>query len=371
MRRCLLVFEPPDGGVARHVVELAAGLSSVGWNPVVAGPAEADVYPALEAAGVEIHRLPIGRSLRPLPYTRAVGRLTEIVGAGDFDLVHAHSSKAGAIARVAARRARVPAVYTPHCYPFIGPQSTRRRVLSAAAERMLARITAATVCVSEDERREAIENGIGPSERLHVVHNGSAPCPAVEPDRSLSAHRGEGPLAACITVLRPQKAVADFVRAAPRVLERCPQARLAVVGNGETRTELEALARELGVDDRLAFLGFTAPAAKYLAVTDVFVLPSLWEAFPISILEAMACGVAQVATDVGGTREALVDGATGLLCPPGRPERLADAITELLADSPRRVAMGSEAGRRHGERFGLKGMVEGVASVYEAALEAR
>ena len=76
MPRCLLVFEPPDGGVAAHVATLAQALPEHGWSPVVAGPAEAVVYPELERAGVQLLRLPIGRALRPLPYARALRELT-------------------------------------------------------------------------------------------------------------------------------------------------------------------------------------------------------------------------------------------------------------------------------------------------------
>jgi glycosyltransferase involved in cell wall biosynthesis len=372
VRRVLLAFEPPDGGVAEHVLQLARLLLEHGWEPTVAGPAEAVTYPALAEAGTRVVRLDVDRGLDPRRYGRATAALTRLLGDERFDLVHAHSSKAGAIARLAARRARVPAVYTPHCYAFVGPQPAARRLVAVAVERALARVTDATICVAEDERRTAAGSQIGDPSRLRVVRNGAPACrDDLEPDPELAEHAGGGPLAAVVTALRPQKAVDVFVAAAPVILERVPGARLAVVGDGEQRDELEAQARALGLGDRLRFLPFQAPAARQLRSVDVFVLPSLWEAFPISVLEALACGVPQVATDVGGTREAIVDGETGLLCRPGDPADLADKVVRLLSDPERRARMTAASRARHRDAFTLERMAAETAAVYDSVVAAR
>lgn len=367
MPRVLLVFEPPDGGVAEHVLQLATRLPGEGVQVTVAGPAESVIYPALDDAGVAYERLAFGRSLRPGPYGRAAARLRALARVGDHDLVHVHSSKAGALTRVAALGTGVPVVYTPHCFPFIGPHGRRRRVLSAAVEAALARITAAIVCVSDDERREALSMHVGPAGRLHVIHNGSPPCaPAGDPDPELAAWMAGGPGAACLTVLRPQKGVDVFLKAAPRILEGVPEARLAVVGQGPERAALQTLASELGLDGRVRFFDFLPPAARQLGELDVFVLASRWEAFPISVLEAMACGVPQVATDVGGTAEAVLQGETGLLCPPDDPEALAQATIALLEDTEGRARMADASGTRHRERFGVDRMVAATAALYRS-----
>jgi glycosyltransferase involved in cell wall biosynthesis len=169
-----------------------------------------------------------------------------------------------------------------------------------------------------------------------------------------------------MAVLRPQKAVHVFLEAAPLVLERVPDAQLAVVGDGDLREELERRAGELGVADRVRFLRFLPPASRQLASVDVFVLPSAWEAFPISVLEAMACGVPTVATDVGGTAEALDDGVTGLLCPPGDPPALADRVARLLGDPSLRERMGEAARARHASLFTLERMVAETVALYDA-----
>ena len=109
-----------------------------------------------------------------------------------------------------------------------------------------------------------------------------------------------------------------------------PDARIAIVGDGPEREALGARAAALGLDARVAFLPFTGPASRHLRALDVYVLPSAWEAFPIGVLEAQACGVPQVATDVGGTREAVVP-ETGVLVPPRDPGALALALVRAAA----------------------------------------
>ena len=364
-------MEPPDGGVAENVLRLALGLPNHGWEPYVAGPSEAITYPRLREAGVPLVRLPLERGFgRPLEDLAALRRLAGIVRRQRFDLIHAHSAKAGVVGRLAARVGPTPVLYSPHCFPFVGPWGPSRRLFALSVERALSPLTDAIVCVADEERQVALRERVAPEHKLWVVHNGSPRCAGdLGPDRDLAEFRGSGPLAACMTVLRPQKSVDVFLEAAPRVLSELPQARLAVVGDGPLRTELEAKASAMALDnERFRFFSFRPPAARQLGSIDLFVLPSAWEAFPISILEAMACGIPQVATDVGGTAEALVDGDTGFLCPPLNPAALADRIIEALRDLNRLAGMGQAGRERHDRLFTVERMVAGTAEVYEHVL---
>jgi glycosyltransferase involved in cell wall biosynthesis len=367
--RVALVCEPPDGGVAEHVRELALGLAAHGHDPVVLGPPGFAHAPELVAAG-RMRVVPLGRDYAH-PHRDAVA-LVALVGElrrGRFALVHAHAAKAGVLGRLGARAARLPSIYTPHCLPFVGEVSQARRRFGVLTERALAPSTRAIVCVSDDERDVALAAGL-PAGRLVVVHNGSrAPAADLAPDPDQAALAAKGPVVAAIAVLRRQKRLDVLLDAAPAILAAVPAARIAIVGDGPQREALHAHAARLGLDrePRLAWLPFHPPAARHLAATAVYVLPSGWEAFPIGVLEALASGVPQVATDVGGTREAVAED-TGILIPPRDPARLAESVIALLRDPERRDRMAAASRARHAERFAVEPMVARTAEIYDRVL---
>jgi glycosyltransferase involved in cell wall biosynthesis len=347
-----MVVEPAEGGTAEVVAALAEHLPAHGWDVEIAGPLDARRYPGA-------HRLPLRPGYgAPREDAAAALGLARLLRRRRPDLVHTHSAKAGVIGRPVAAALRVPVVHSPHCFPFLTLQySARRRAFAERVERALAPLTRTILCVAEDERREALARGIAKPAKLAVVHNGVPACPAAEVPGALAA-LGR-PVAATVSVLREQKRVDVFLDAAPLVFEQLAEARLAVIGNGPLRDELRARA-----DPRVAFIPFAPPMAGWLAGLDCFVLSSDYEALPVAILEALACGVPQVATDVGGTREA-VTSETGVLVPAADPVALAEGIVDVLANPGGRA---EASRRRHTERFGLERMVAGTAAVYAAAL---
>jgi glycosyltransferase involved in cell wall biosynthesis len=372
MRRVLLAFEPPDGGVAENVEQLATALGNWGWEVELAAPQRSSIEERAVAAGMPVHRLDWVRGYgRPRRDWLAVRQLTRILRTGAFDLVHCHSAKAGAVGRPVAAVARVPAVYSPHCFAFVADLGVAWRIVSTTVERALAPLTDQIICVCEDERRQARRIGIA-DRRLAVVLNGCPPCPAAaEPAGATARFAGDGPVVASIAVLREQKRIDVLIDAAPSILARVPDAKVAVIGDGPLREALVERADRLGLDrdPRFAFLPFES-SQSHLAATDVFVLPSAWEALSIGLLEALACGVPTVATDVGGSREVVVP-ETGLLVPPSDPAALADAVVALLLDPDRRKRMSVAARERHAERFRLERMVEETAAVYDRAVSTR
>ena len=347
-----MVVEPAEGGTAEVVAALAEHLPAHGWDVEIAGPRDAPRYPGA-------HQLPLRPGYgAPRDDAAAAVALARLLRRLRPDLVPTHSAKAGAIGRPIAAALRIPVVHSPHCFPFLSLHyGARRRAFAERLERALAPLTRTILCVADDERREALARGIAKADKLAVVHNGVPVCPAAAVPTALA---GLGrPVAATVSVLREQKRVDVFLDAAPLVLEKLPDARLAVIGNGPLRDELRARA-----DPRVEFIPFEPPMAGWLAGLDCFVLSSDYEAFPIAILEALACGVPQVATHVGGTGEA-VTFETGVLVPPGDPVALAEGIVEVLANPGDRA---EASRRRHAEHFGLERMVAGTAAVYAAAL---
>ncbi|MCW2967816.1 MAG: glycosyl transferase group 1 [Solirubrobacteraceae bacterium] len=360
--RALEVFAPLDGGVAEHVLRLAEGLGGHGWEVEVAAPVGSAFVPRIRALGVVVHELPFVRL--PHPSDVAVARgLRALDRRGRFDVVHAHSSKAGALVRAALPRPR-RLVYTPHCFAFsgdVGPGRTAYRLV----ERGLLRRTRALVAASEWERREGLEQ-LGPrADRIRVIYCGAHAGGAEPPHPEVRAFAGGRPVVGMISVLRPQKDPLTLVRAAALLRDAGRlDFRIVIVGNGELREAVLAEIGRLGLSDDVALIAFAGTSQPYLRAFDVFALPSRWESLPISVLEAMACDLPVVATDICGVPEAVRDGMTGRLIAPGSPEALADALQALMADPATRERMGRAGREAFEQTFRLETMLERVAGLY-------
>jgi glycosyltransferase involved in cell wall biosynthesis len=336
---------------------LAAGLPKYGYEPVAVVPSDFRRLDELRAV-CEVVTVPFRRDYaHPLDELRVLTRLLPVLRG--TALVHAHSAKAGVLARIGAKLVRRPAVYTPHGFPFVGEMSDLRRQFGLVVERVLAPATPTLICVCDFERGLASEKGLRPK-RVAVVHNG---CPS-EVAGDL-AEMPQGLIVGTVCSLLPAKALDCLLDAMPAITAAAPEAKLVIVGEGELEQELHVRAADLGVD--VTWLPFTPPPARYLRAFDVYVLSSAWEAFPIGVLEAQACGVPQVVTAVGGTRESVVPD-TGIVVPPRDPDALAEAVIQLLHDPGRRLAMSEASRARHAERFTVERMVAETAAVYDGVL---
>ena len=364
------MLQPEDGGVAEHVLNLSLGLMERGWEVEVAAPPRCTALPRLRAADVPVHPLPLVRApgavdLRAIRALRALDRVRE------YDLVHAHSSKAGGIARLALGPAR-RLLYTPHCFAFTftSELSVVERAAYWAVEQLLIVRTAALVAVSEWEADQARRALLGARSRVVTIHNGTRPCAATDPDPALQAFAGETPLAVFLSKLRPEKDPIALVRAAAALHSAGElPGRVAIVGNGELAPAVRQEIADRGLGSAVRWFPFGGATGPYLAAADLLVVPSRWESLPITPLEAMACGVPVLATAVGGMGELLTDNVSGSLVPAGDAGALAGALGELLAD-PARLARIGAAGREVTERrFRLDTMVERTALRYRQLVE--
>jgi glycosyltransferase involved in cell wall biosynthesis len=355
-----MVNRPDEGGAFEHVTGLSRGIAAAGHEVIVCGPL------AHRAAdlGVEVVPIEMVRALSPREDPRAIGHLARAFRRLRPDLIHAHGSKGGVMARLArVATPRTPLVHTPHGYAFAGYfQSARRRVAFRLIERSLSPLTDREICVCEAEARLAAT--ICAERKIRVVHNGIEPPGTIEPDPELLALRERGPLIGVVSGLRPGKGIETLIEALPALLERHPDATVALAGGGVEQARLEGLAASLQVSGALKMLGEVADPYRVLAASDLFSFPSWAESFPYSILEAMAADLPIVASDVGGVGEAIADGETGLLVPARDPARLADAMARMIDDPAMALRLGEAAGKRLRDRFTLQAMVKKTLDVY-------
>jgi glycosyltransferase involved in cell wall biosynthesis len=200
-----------------------------------------------------------------------------------------------------------------------------------------------------------------PPNSLRVIYNGVAdPSPPPEP----VPRAADGPIIGSVGRLHPQKGYEFLLRALPSI----PDASVVLVGDGEQHDDLERLAHELGVAERVKFAGWQPDPHPWLPSFDVFAMPSLWEGFPQAGVEAMLAGLPVVASSVDGIPEGVTDGETGILVPPEDPRALAEALNALIADPGRRRRMGEHGRRRAIENFSLEKSVREFESLYAELL---
>jgi glycosyltransferase involved in cell wall biosynthesis len=366
--RVLLVHQPIDGGVARHVEDLFVGLRASGHEAVLCAPhAPAALREQLEPG--DYQTLVMRRAIAPGPDAETILDFASIVRRVRPDIVHAHSSKAGAIARLARLLSpRIPVLYTPHGYAMGGFFRRVERSAYREVERGLGLLTSRVLAVCEAEARLA--RTVTPARRVRVVHNG-VDIPAVsagEPDARVTALRSRGPVVCTVCQLRPGKGMETLLDAWPAVAAGQPGAQLAVAGDGVLRSALEQRVEALGVADSVHFLGEHPDPIAAVRAADVFVLASWFEAFPYVILEAMALGLPIVASDVGGVAEAIAHGGSGLLVPARRPAALSSTLIELIANAELRDRLGALALQTVRRRFSTEAMVRGAIGVYAETL---
>jgi glycosyltransferase involved in cell wall biosynthesis len=339
-----------DFSLRHFVLPLMRAMRDRG-HEVIGAAADGPLLDDLRAEGFQVVALPLRRSASPRAAWQAFRALFALMRAERPDLVHAHMPLSGFLARAAARAAGVRRVaYTGHGFLFNQPGSLRRRAAALAMEWVGGRLTDTLMTVSTEEAADACRLGIG---RAVAVGNGRDP-QRFRPDpaararvRAVLGVPDDRPVVVIVSRLVRHKGHPELLAA----MEAVPGAELWVVGerldsdHGEP-VEPYFARSQLGV--RLRRLGYRADAEAVLAAADVFALPSHFEGLPMSVIEAMLCGLPVVATAIRGPREQVVDGETGLLVPPGAVEPLAAALRRLVADPALRGRMGM-AGRARAE----------------------
>jgi glycosyltransferase involved in cell wall biosynthesis len=364
------------GGPARQAILLTKGLAADFPTLLVAGrPAKAEGE--LTDPDVPVRHVPLVRPVRPGTDLRCLLVVRRLMHESGARLVHTHMAKAGTIGRLAALtsgRSRPPRlVHTFHGHVLQGYFAGPQQRAFVQFERVLAKHTDVLIAVSPEVRDELLDLGIGKPAQYRVVPLGFdlAPLLAVGtpggPGGRLRTALGLAenvPLAGTVGRLVPVKDHATLFSAVASV----PGLHLAVLGDGELRSTLEALASELGISDRTHFAGWWTDVPSALADLDVVVLSSRNEGTPVALIEALAAGRPVVATDVGGVRHVVQDGETGWLCGPADAVGLARLLRQVISE-PEIAADMAEAGRlRVAARFGYERLLAEHRSLYEELL---
>lgn len=345
------------GGAERVVANLSHQLIQMGHRIVVAGPPREPLFlEYLAQLGVPFEPLDIAGKINPW----AVGRICALARRLQADLIHTHLSSASMHGIAAARRLGIPSI--GHVHAMNSPRWYRGATVVLAVTHGIA--------------SHLVSKGLKNHE-MRVIYNGIPPEPFdhLRPPAELQAELGLGPGDRAIGVvagLVRRKGHRYLIEAVAHLRPRWPHLRCLIIGSGRILPELRDLARKLGAQDHVLFLGWRSDVADVMQVLDLHVLPSTEiEGFGLCIVEAAFLGIPTVASKLPGVDEAVMDGETGLLVPPRDSKALAQAIERLLEDDGLRRKLGEAARVRARKLFTDERMARDVEALYHEILARR
>ena len=361
------------GGAQANTLYTASALDRRRFDAfIIAGPGGILETRAEPGRLIEARRLV--REINPFKDLAAFFELKALLRGTSPLVAHTHSSKAGILGRMAAAAAGVPVlVHTFHGFGFHPRQNFLKRSLFVLLEKYCARFTDALVFVSRSNMETARAAGIGSPEKYRLIRSGVrlAGYPAAV-DRA--AKRTELGLSAGDTVVlsignaKPQKNPRHFLEAAARLSALHPSARFVFAGGGEELEALRAAARDRGLEKTCLFTGWREDSAELLAASDVFVLTSLWEGLPRSLVEAFKTGLPAVCYRTDGVTDILKDGVNGFSAEPGDLDAFCAALSGLLGDAGLRARLAAGAAATDLREFDIDYMVRQQEDLYAELL---
>lgn len=381
--RLLLVMESTIGGTRRHLNQLALSLPRGRFDITVVASAERDAtfrddMQQMRAAGVNAIEIPMGRSIQFSKDRAHVRMIRNILRNGKFDIVHAHSSKAGALARYAAlREGNCKKIYTPHTFgfAFAGGFSLAKRAIFYSIELALGTVTDRLICVSPSEAEQARRLRVVSPSRICMIENGVDAKPFVDAPPRESAREilnlpKDETIVSLIALLNSAKGQIEAVEAMVKIPQKDRPLLLCIGGVSDESygKRVAALIDQYQLKDRVRLMGHRDRIPVWMAASNFILCPSRWEGMPYAVLEAMAAGRAVLATATNGAKDAVVDGETGAIVPIADADALAAAIVQFTKN-PERCARQGEAGRaRVLSNYSIEKMIQKTAEVYEGVL---
>ncbi|MDR1695465.1 MAG: glycosyltransferase family 4 protein [Endomicrobium sp.] len=310
------------------------------------------------------------REVSPFKDLKALFEILRILKKEKPDIVHTHSSKAGILGRIAAKLAGVKTIiHTIHGYGFNETQSRFVKHFYAYIEKICAFITDKLIAVSKEDIKKGLRYKIAKEDKFVLIRAGIDTrfyknfIPDPEFKKSLSAAPGTK-IVTTIGPFKPQKNLKDFIKAAEIVCESVKNVVFPIAGDGEQRAELESLISALNLKDKVILLGWRKDIADILYASDIFVMTSLWEGLPCTILEAMCCSKPVIANAVDGVKEIIEENKTGFKTNPYDFKGTAEKIIFLLQNERVMIETGKAAEESVGKEFDINYVVEQQGELY-------
>jgi glycosyltransferase involved in cell wall biosynthesis len=344
------------GGIAPYIMSLIRMVQEYGWDAkvLVSAPRVIDYF---HSRGIDVVNLPgIDRPVNIARDLSGLFRLICYLNRNEYQIVHTHTSKGGIIGRLAAWLTNVPVIiHTTQGYAFRDyAQNGFQRWFFLWLEKIATQCCDLIISANQEDRQLAIELGIAYESKIVHIPNGidlteidASPMPS-DIYATLGAQSGRK-IVGTMARLAPQKGIEFFLEAASEVIRVDPTVQFIVVGEGPQRADLEALSKQMGIN--VMFVGFRSDWIQVLRVMDVFVMPSLWEGLPMTLLGAMATSRPIVATRIKGITDACGNHKVARLVEPKDSHAIAQGIIGFLQDDSMSMTYGFAARKRVEEEY--------------------
>ncbi|MGP6379010.1 glycosyltransferase family 4 protein [Yersinia bercovieri] len=350
------------GGAQVHVKDLCIKLLAEGHKPEVIVGESGLLVDMLKSKGINVHILPsLVRDISPLKDISCIFKLRKLVKKINPDIVTLHSSKAGIIGRLSLIFSGIPVVFTVHGWSFADGVSKSKKRFYILIERAVSLFTDIIITVSKQDKELALKYKVASNSKQIVIHNGISK-KSIETRNTVNSE--------CIRLI----SVARFCEQKDHetllnslYLLKNESWHLSLVGKGPNLDKIKKLAVTLGLDNKIDFLGERTDVENLIASSDVFLLISNWEGFPISILEGMRASLPVIASDVGGINESVENGVTGYLVKKADVLALTECIKKLISDRTLRLYMGKNGCESFNNKFTFDHMYNKTKEVYMKA----
>jgi glycosyltransferase involved in cell wall biosynthesis len=352
------------GGGETYLYNLVTRLDKQLFEPVVLSFTEGDMVDKLRQAGIRTCVIP---TLKPFD-VRKYPQVIRLLKREQIALVHMHGTRAATNTLIPALWNQIKTIYTVHGWSFhTGNNSfvTKSRIW---AEQFITSQAQQVVCGSQADLQQGLRYCRGGKYTLLYNSIDTSIFDPALPVMDLRPEFGFTQADVVITFmarLTHQKDPLTFIRAIPIVWQQFPQAKFLMVGDGDLKEACIKLSQTLQINHGLTFADFSSDVKEVLQLTDIFVLPSLWEVIPLGLLEAMSMEKACIATGIPGTKEAITDGENGLLIDVESPEQLAEKIMQLLSDEFLRTRLGKNARQKVIRQFDIRTLVQKNEALYQ------
>lgn len=350
------------GGAQIHVRDLSVGLANSGHDVYLIAGGTKNIHTIIEENNVDVlYSQSIIRKLNIKLDIKAIIEIRKILKEIQPDLVATHSSKAGIIGRIAGWTLRIPTVFTAHGWSFTDGVPSRKKRIYKLFEKIIGRISDGVIAVSEYDRELAIKHKVLPPNKVHTIHNGVHDLPVNK--KFFYSVAEETPTIIMVARFAQPKRQLQLLTALNQI--RHIQWKMSFAGDGPLLQEAKEFVERENLRDRVLFFGNRDDITELLNKSSLFILLSDWEGLPLSILEAMRCGLPILASDVGGVKEAVYNSENGYVVSKNNLDELIEKLTILLTNSSLRMEMGRKGRLLFEENFSFEKMYNETEDFYK------